>query len=672
MISTRHSPPRPKRISKTAFYGEHFCPNGSSPTIVKSVVFDNEEEGKKLQDYLKVRKEVSSQYLTDLVMLSSKSNKGFCTQSHHIQYSFDYRGEILGTLFQKRLVCGKPFSPIEVFRVCRGLLLGLQALFGKDLSHGNIRPEYVLVGSREINSTLEITSVRLLDNLIDTNGSLMQAQRHNYRLGHPLYMSPDTFSRFLFQNNKAFPDDASAWCSDLFAIGLMTLEMGLMKPLASLVCNLKTKNFDRDYLNSCVAKFEEKYRRNSAVFVKLVKELVSIRGSARYDPDFLAQNFSDLNEDNFKRNYPPIFSTNPLQWSRTETTEAILADLRDISPSKSLNIEYSDIRSRSRSPVSVINNSPERAHQTPQKTLRLNSIHSRSVSPYKPLINFDMSPGFERPKTKKQPETLVYYSPYQSPRSTIQSHKPRASSTINARPAENPLPINLNQSQLTQSPPNSRKPLISQTKVVSSLSPIRRRNLPQSDVPKMRETGAKDSQLQNSHSFWRYQQPQNHFISATNNTFQNSSSLRPKAMTPQKKVLTAQPLQPTNTSQNTGSNTSYFKLDYFNTKSSVRNKDPDQVLPNQISTPSTSPTPRRRITTPIQKTTSQMIMYDNKENSSIQPSDSTTVPQIQRFKKDPSKTAAHIFEMPSSVNQSPEKQQGNFQNLQPTIQDPFY
>ena len=90
---------------------------------------------------------------------------------------------------------------------------------------------------------------------------------------------------------------------DLFALGLIVLEMGLMVKVAQKLADPFSKTYNRDFLDGCLDSFDVRFKGICPELVGIVKELLSVDGPARYDKDYLCKESVD--------NFVDFYSSTP-------------------------------------------------------------------------------------------------------------------------------------------------------------------------------------------------------------------------------------------------------------------------------------------------------------------------------------------------------------------------
>ena len=149
------------------------------------------------------------------------------------------------------------------------------------------RPKYVSLCEvpldvEEMNeSELEDEPQKFLFKLSDRLGNPLvpdQAQLMNMRNEEPLYMSPHLFESFMNGLNQI---KLNPYKNDVFALGLIILEAGLLEPIQNLY-NYETGEFQYGFLENYKTKFFNKY--DDAILRELLDKILEVEEEKRVTP----------------------------------------------------------------------------------------------------------------------------------------------------------------------------------------------------------------------------------------------------------------------------------------------------------------------------------------------------------------------------------------------------
>ena len=128
------------------------------------------------------------------------------------------------------------------------LLYGMSFLEEGRMIHGDIRPELISVPVHKDDN------FRLVDRLSDPSPPI-NVQFNNFKNQKALYMAPVFFQSFI---NRKLMIMHNPFKSDIFSLGLVILEAGLLESVQSIY-NRQTKDIDRQEMIRLVHQFVDKY-----------------------------------------------------------------------------------------------------------------------------------------------------------------------------------------------------------------------------------------------------------------------------------------------------------------------------------------------------------------------------------------------------------------------------
>lgn len=146
---------------------------------------------------------------------------------------------------------------------------------------------------------IKTSRVTLLDNLLEASEPFITIQRRNYSNKLALYLDRKTFDNAVMYGSTrdGLIGIADVMSCETFAIGLIAMELGLMKELARKVCNTSTKTFDTNAIEQAFISFSSTYSCYPQL-INIVHELVGAQTAPRHDPkyifEYVAQQPSDL------------------------------------------------------------------------------------------------------------------------------------------------------------------------------------------------------------------------------------------------------------------------------------------------------------------------------------------------------------------------------------------
>lgn len=154
--------------------------------------------------------------------------------------------------------------------------------------HGDIRPELISVPiSKEDN-------FRLVDRLSDPSPPI-NVQLNNLRNKKNLYMAPIFYYSFI---NRKLSIKHSPFKSDIFSLGMVLLEVGLLKSVQSIYSK-ENKGIDKENMISLVQEFVDKYDDN--ILQESLMIMLEFGEELRQTPSELIETIKSLKSDAKKK-----------------------------------------------------------------------------------------------------------------------------------------------------------------------------------------------------------------------------------------------------------------------------------------------------------------------------------------------------------------------------------
>src|SRR3990167_1922529 len=262
--------------------------------LTKSLVLDKEDTYQRLCSKFELRRQISEKLarnstqveLAKIATVRSHETRGFCSNMYKIEISFELSGHSLEAELTQRKKVRSHFSESALHQIYKDSMNSLKMLAECKLSHNNLRPSYLLI-------TPSCRTV-LLDNLNELDkDDIWAAQKVNLLQSLSLYVSSAVFDKIctVHPSQRAPSRESCVFESnhscDLFALGLILLEAGLLKEVPRMVCNSLVfrhqGSLDWKVLDELIEEFGEKFTH----LKKPVSELLSRAGPARTDPNYL-------------------------------------------------------------------------------------------------------------------------------------------------------------------------------------------------------------------------------------------------------------------------------------------------------------------------------------------------------------------------------------------------
>ena len=160
------------------------------------------------------------------------------------------------------------FSGLELVTLFSDILNAIVFLQKQKMVHGDVRPSYIAYS--EVDNCF-----MLMDRLGDPSPP-HQAQHNNYHSSKDLYLSPALFNA-LSQGSTRFRHNP--YKSDLFSLGLVVLETGLLRSIKPLFSG---STFNKSHLDECLREFQSLYK--DAGLTEALKKSLVINEAQRMDP----------------------------------------------------------------------------------------------------------------------------------------------------------------------------------------------------------------------------------------------------------------------------------------------------------------------------------------------------------------------------------------------------
>lgn len=160
------------------------------------------------------RQVLNHPFLLQSLGFVSEQHRQFCSTTYTVQTFY----QLPKSNLQKMITFysqGVQFPTKTLLKMSVQILLVLDHLHSKSLSHGNIKPGYIGVKSND--------DFLLIDDLIHLE-QLDNLHLMNIKLREPLYLSPELFHKLIMNSKEEYYGSIQ---NDLFALGLCILQTGL-------------------------------------------------------------------------------------------------------------------------------------------------------------------------------------------------------------------------------------------------------------------------------------------------------------------------------------------------------------------------------------------------------------------------------------------------------------
>lgn len=151
-----------------------------------------------------------------------------------------------------------------------------------DMIHGDIRPDLISVPIQPGDN------FKLMDRLGDPSPP-NQAQLNNLRKNKDIYMSPILFNSLM---NKERKIKHNPFKSDIFSLGLIILQVGLLKPVQNIY-DYNKKIFNENALVELVDEFFMKYS-DSIILQEILMNMLEFSEKSRQEPKKLLSTLRKL------------------------------------------------------------------------------------------------------------------------------------------------------------------------------------------------------------------------------------------------------------------------------------------------------------------------------------------------------------------------------------------
>ena len=187
--------------------------------------------------------------------------------------------------FEKRKKAKNYFKGEDLSKLIKDLLNAVYFLQDNRMIHGDIRPKYIFYEKKK-------KIYKLVDHLSDPH-SPNKIQIDNLRQKNKIYMSPVLFESFSFKSKKI---RHNPFKSDLFSLGMVILEIGILKNIQSIY-DYDSKKINIEIFIGFIENFMEIYEEFYAIQECLL-HMLDLQEESRLDPKNCYEYFENLRNEN--------------------------------------------------------------------------------------------------------------------------------------------------------------------------------------------------------------------------------------------------------------------------------------------------------------------------------------------------------------------------------------
>ena len=234
--------------------------NTKKKYLIVQRLYNDQKIAEREAEFKRKRKGLTDDYFVNLVDYSFEIKKNLCSTNYIIRSFYEYPQKPLKREIYERRKNSKvsKFSMEEMTHLFYNIVLAGKKLQEVGKTHGDISP-FCIFHTNE-------GKFKLAPHPVEHMSPLKIQQEKNVK-GEPLYVSP----QMLFAVKKRKPKaDLDPYKSDMFSLGLVLLEAGLLKPIGNIYSG---STINETALKQHVGEFEALYCDNPLLFSSIQRML---------------------------------------------------------------------------------------------------------------------------------------------------------------------------------------------------------------------------------------------------------------------------------------------------------------------------------------------------------------------------------------------------------------
>ena len=274
--------------------------------FLKEKLSSNRNEASNDLRELRARVNLNSPYLQRLLGYSSAIKKELCSTSYITQGYYEFPPQDVNQSLEAHKRDLTAPAAADLHQLLSDTVAAADNLHSKNITHGDIRPEYVMIAKKESVQPGQ-PRYRLIDRLADPS-PLEKAQANNIVNRKDLYISPELWKK-LQGKDKTLKFSANK--NDVYAVGLTTLYYGLQDSVQDLY--QPNGDFNQTRLNEHLNNFGSKYQNQNPALVAALRTILSPNESDRPEAQQLLSALKSGNQGAFGNTQSATFNQNQYQ-----------------------------------------------------------------------------------------------------------------------------------------------------------------------------------------------------------------------------------------------------------------------------------------------------------------------------------------------------------------------